>query len=190
MDTQARPIEPQEAADLVDDARSGCPKAWMELVDQYSGLVWYVINSYRLDAATAQDAVQDTWLTAVEKLDQVRQPDRFGSWIAAVARNTATAEYRRAQRQVLVGSEFDRYDSEIEETDRMVEWDEREALTRAFSDLDSDEQQLLRLTVIDPELSYEDVAWALGRPVGSIGPSRARALKKLRHKYDAAIAAN
>ena len=35
----------------------------------------------------------------------------------------------------------------------------------------------------DPRPSYEEIAGALGMPIGSIGPTRARALERLRRAY-------
>jgi hypothetical protein len=39
---------------------------------------------------------------------------------------------------------------------------------------------MLRLMMLDPPPSYEEIAAAIGRPVGSLGPSRKRCLEKLR----------
>ena len=41
-------------------------------------------------------------------------------------------------------------------------------------------QLLLRLLSADSPLSYKDISEALGMPIGSIGPTRARALEQLR----------
>ena len=38
----------------------------------------------------------------------------------------------------------------------------------------------MRVLVAQPELSYEEVGQRLGMPVGSIGPTRARSLVRLR----------
>ena len=41
-------------------------------------------------------------------------------------------------------------------------------------------QQLLRMLVADPAPSYQEVGEALDMPIGSIGPTRARCLERLR----------
>jgi DNA-directed RNA polymerase specialized sigma24 family protein len=41
-------------------------------------------------------------------------------------------------------------------------------------------RQLIELMVIDPPLSYQEISARLAIPVGSIGPTRKRALAKLR----------
>jgi DNA-directed RNA polymerase specialized sigma24 family protein len=53
-------------------------------------------------------------------------------------------------------------------------------LWRAFSELSARCQQLLRVLIATPPRTYAEVAAALGLPVGSIGPIRARCLQQLR----------
>ena len=45
-------------------------------------------------------------------------------------------------------------------------------------------QRLLRILMADPPPSYQDVAETLTMPVGSIGPTRARCLDRLRALLD------
>jgi len=50
----------------------------------------------------------------------------------------------------------------------------------AFSALGKDCQQLLRLLATEPPLSYEEISEITGRPVGSLGPTRARCIARLK----------
>lgn len=54
------------------------------------------------------------------------------------------------------------------------------ALWDAFGGLTGRCRELLRVLMAAPPPSYEEVATALGMPVGSIGPTRARCLQRLR----------
>jgi DNA-directed RNA polymerase specialized sigma24 family protein len=54
------------------------------------------------------------------------------------------------------------------------------ALWRAFDRLPARDQALLRLLVTDPQPSYQEISAALDMPIGSIGPTRARSLERLR----------
>ena len=49
-----------------------------------------------------------------------------------------------------------------------------------MAQLPATSQELLNLMLLDPAPSYEEISAALGRPVGSLGPSRRRALEKVR----------
>jgi RNA polymerase sigma-70 factor (ECF subfamily) len=46
------------------------------------------------------DLVQDVFLTAWKRLDDLRDADAFGGWIAMIARNRATDFHRRAHEYV------------------------------------------------------------------------------------------
>ena len=50
----------------------------------------------------------------------------------------------------------------------------------AFELLTEDDQRFLRLLCAVPPIDYETIAEILGRPIGSIGPTRARCLERLR----------
>jgi DNA-directed RNA polymerase specialized sigma24 family protein len=45
-------------------------------------------------------------------------------------------------------------------------------------------QRLLRLLTAEPRLDYATIARMIGRPVGSLGPTRARCLDQLRQLLD------
>ena len=55
-----------------------------------------------------------------------------------------------------------------------------ELLLRAFAELSAQHRELLPVLVQDPPPSYAEVSARLGIPIGSIGPTRARALQRIR----------
>ena len=65
--------------DLVELALAGDQRAWGELVERYTRLVWHVILGFRqLDPETQADVHQTTWLKLAEQLGEVRDPERLG----------------------------------------------------------------------------------------------------------------
>jgi DNA-directed RNA polymerase specialized sigma24 family protein len=58
------------------------------------------------------------------------------------------------------------------------------ALWSAFVRLPARDQRLLRMLVADPQPSYEEIGTALAMPIGSIGPTRGRALRRLRRELE------
>ena len=50
----------------------------------------------------------------------------------------------------------------------------------AIAELPERQRVLLMLLIEDPPLPYEEISRRLGLPVGSIGPTRARALARVR----------
>ena len=171
---------------LVRRAAAGDKAAWGPLVERYKSLVWSIARSYRLSGEDASDVVQTTWLRLVEHLDRIRDPDAVGSWLATTARNECLAHLRRRGRQGVS------LDSVPEVADvgpspgegAMVR--ERDAeLWLALHHISERCRQLLRILASDPPPSYQEVGAALGMPVGSIGPTRARCLHKLRQSIAA-----
>jgi RNA polymerase sigma factor (sigma-70 family) len=164
---------------LVAAAAAGDQEAWAGLIDRYSSLLWSVARSFRLPDSDAADVVQTTWLRLVEHLDGVDDPDRLPGWLATTVRRECLRLVRRAAHESYAPI------AEVADDgpglDARVLKDERDtALWLAFAQLDEGCQQLLRVLMADPPPAYATVATALGLPIGSIGPTRARCLSKLR----------
>ena len=62
--------------------------------------------------------------------------------------------------------------------------DRNETLWRCFARLRPSDQSLLGLLMADPRPAYEEISAALDMPIGSIGPTRARALERLREEIE------
>ena len=74
------PVRPR-IDNIVRAAASGDQRAWDQLVERYTGLLWSVARAHRLDAAEAADVVQTSWLRLVEHLDKIRTPAGVGAWL-------------------------------------------------------------------------------------------------------------
>lgn len=179
-----RGVDPARSDDpvvLLERARAGDQPAWDRLVDTYAGLVWSVLRSYRLGAASNDDVFQTVWLRLVEHVDRIAQPERLAGWLATTTRNEALRVLRMQQRtrpSDIVGQDADR--TELQPLEVLVESDTHREVLAAFAQLSEDCQRLLRLLTTDPPLEYAEVAEMVGRPIGSLGPTRARCLAKLR----------
>jgi DNA-directed RNA polymerase specialized sigma24 family protein len=69
----------------------------------------------------------------------------------------------------------------------LVEDEQAREVLVAFEALSEDCRQLLRLLCTDPPLSYEAIAEIVGRPIGSLGPTRSRCLDRLKTAMSARI---
>ncbi len=76
-------------------ASEGDMATWEELVRRYNRLVRSTVASFRLQGADAEDAVQNTWLRVVERMDTIRDPERLGGWLATTASRECLALIRR-----------------------------------------------------------------------------------------------
>jgi RNA polymerase sigma factor (sigma-70 family) len=168
--------------ELLTAAARGDQAAWDLLVSRFARLVWSVARSFRLSDADAADVCQTTWLRLVEHLDAINDPDRLAGWLATTARRESLGVLRRRDREVPV---YDSPQEEDEDEDqdperRTIEQDEHRELWDAFDRLSERCRSLLRVLAVSPLESYAQVAAALSIPVGSIGPTRARCLDRLR----------
>jgi RNA polymerase sigma factor (sigma-70 family) len=164
-------------------ARAGDQTAWDALVDRFAQTVWTIARSYRLNASDAADVSQTTWLRLVEHLDRIEQPERVGAWLATTARRESLRLLRQRSRQVLAGEDFDeRPDpSPTKPPEHGVTVQERRNLVQGLvQQLPDRSQVLIRSMSTESQLSYREISDALGMPIGSIGPTRARALGQLR----------
>jgi RNA polymerase sigma factor (sigma-70 family) len=168
---------------LVRAAAQGDSGAWNELVERYSGLVWAVARAHRLSAADAADVAQTTWLRLVEHLERLKTPAAVGAWLATTARRECLHVLRQASRCQPSEAVPEPEAAERPDADTPLLLAERDAtLWRAFTRLPARDQALLRLLTADPRPSYDEIGLALDMPIGSIGPTRARALERLRRE--------
>lgn len=182
---QRRHRDGEAVSKLVAAAAAGDERAWNALVAEFNGLLWAIARSHRLHDAQAADVVQATWLRLVEHLGRLNDPSRVGAWLTTTARRECLRVLRDRERAVPFGEEAPECPSEdLGPDDLLLEHERDEALRRSFSRLRESDQALLRLLVAEPRPPYEEIAAALGMPTGSIGPTRQRALERLRQELD------
>lgn len=175
-----------DAGPLVRAAAAGDEAAWSALVDRFSGLVWAIARNHRLVAADADEVFQTTWLRLVEHVDRLQDPAKVGGWLATTARHESLRLLRRAGRQIPMGDELPDPDCHAPAPEEALLLADRDrTLHTAFARLPERDQRLLRLLTADPMPSYEEIGLALNMPTGSIGPTRARCLERLRREAEA-----
>jgi RNA polymerase sigma factor (sigma-70 family) len=196
-DSDRRPVSRRrlggdEVVPLVEAAAGGQQDAWDTLVREFGGMIWAVARIHRLHDDDAADVVQLTWLRLLEHIGDLTNPACVGAWLATTARRECLRVLRAGQRVVLLGDAVDGLGDAVDGREapgplpgQALALAERDlALWQCFSCLRPSDQALLRLLMADPCPSYEEISAALDIPIGSIGPTRARALERLRRKLD------
>lgn len=188
LDRPARParvasvghvVSERSTAELLEAALAGDRDAWNRIVEDYTRLLWWIARSHRLDDATSADVVQTVWLQLLRFGHRIQDPDRLKAWLATTARRESLR--RTSSNEVPVDQVGERSDPADAAPDEGLLDDETLGIVlAAFDQLSADDQRLLRLVCDVPPKSYEEVAALLGRSVGYIGPSRQRALNRLR----------
>jgi len=151
----------------------------------------YTLARYLLrDASDAEDAVQECYLRALKHFDTYRGP-AIKPWLFAILRNVCRAEYaRRAAAPAAI------IDDTAETAEQAPLWHETEETPEAQILREHDASAIRRLidTLAEPfretfvlreinDLSYREIADAVGAPVGTVMSRLARARAMLRSAW-------
>ena len=169
--------------ELVAAALAGNRSAWDTLVARFGPLITSVTRRFGLSPSDADDVRQTVWLRLLEHLADLREPRALPGWIATTTRREAL--------RVLSGRRVEPVDPQTDTRLDTVTTDEpdanllraerRHAVHAGLAELHAPQRDLLQLTVADTDNSYRQISRRLGIPIGSIGPTRARCLHKLRN---------
>ena len=162
-------------------------RAWTEIYRRYRWFVWSVARGfYRLDHATAEDVAFAVWGQLVRHCtDDITN---LAGWLHRVTYNQAVTVWRKQKRQIPSEFEFDLEDlgAPLPE-DVALENELRQALVAAFNRLSPACQRVLRVVFFEGHESYDEIAVALGRPKGSVGPTRKRCVEQLARLVEQAM---
>lgn len=176
---------------LVARCRRGDGKAWEALVRRYQRLVYAVARRAGLDEHAAADVFQTVFTRLFEALPRIQEPDRLQAWIVTTAKRETLLQLKRGQRTVSMTSEAEPGEEPAEwdvpdegplPEDALAELQELDRVREALERLDERCRGLLRRLFQDSDepVSYDAISKELGLAIGSIGPTRARCLDKLR----------
>jgi RNA polymerase sigma factor (sigma-70 family) len=166
---------------LVERATCGDSEAWTEIVQRYQGLLRHIAYRFNLGREERDDAVQRTWQRTVEHLHEVRDGAALPGWLATCMRRECLAGARAGRREWPTGDMIE-HDTRLDEPDvldLLVANDEATALHDAIKELPAQQQTLVKTLLETPPPTYAEISHRLGMPVGSIGPTRRRALQRL-----------
>ena len=184
-----------DLAALVEGALDGHERAWDALVDRLERVVWKAVNMMTTDPEIRNDAFAATWLRLAERLDTIREPQKLPGWLATTATNEVRQVVRQRGRLPIglpdagpetsgggLGGLLETVAGDDGEHDRaLVALDDAHAVRAAFVQLDEGCRQVITVLVLtDPPIAYDQASELLGRPVGSLGPTRKRCLDKMK----------
>src|SRR3989442_11400744 len=84
-------------AELVNAARRGDKRAFVEIVSRHQAMVCGIALGILGDFAASEDAAQEAFLTAWRKFRDLREPERLRPWLGQIARNAALGHLRRTR---------------------------------------------------------------------------------------------
>lgn len=177
---------------LVAAAAAGDERAWDALYRRFDPMLRRVTRGFRLSPHEADDALQATWLRLFRSLHRLENPAAVGAWLVTTARRESLRMLQTGTRELPaeepIGPEEPDPHSH-EDHDPLAHVERSAAVRAALDSLPPRDRALLTLLSREPAPSYEEVAAELGMPLGSIGPTRGRALARLRRHPRVAHAA-
>jgi RNA polymerase sigma factor (sigma-70 family) len=161
----------------------GEPLAWDTLVERYQRLVYAIPLRVGLTADDAADVFQTVFVSLLEHLDSLNRPQGLAKWLISTAQRESWRVCRSRGRE----SSDDRDLALLPDGTANPETEvgnavDQELALAALEQVGMPCRELLHLLYFDStEPSYEEIGRQLQVPVGSIGPTRARCLQKLRN---------
>jgi RNA polymerase sigma factor (sigma-70 family) len=174
----------RDLIDLVAAAAEGDRLAWKDLVDRYTPLVRHTIRRYRLSHDDLEDVSQSVWLRLVQHLHRLREPLALPGWLVTTTKNEALRVLTSGRRTELIDpqdlSRLEREYPGLAPGEEILRVESHHSLHDGLAELKPEHRELLVLLHSDPQVPYREISKRTGMPTGSIGPTRARCLKKLR----------
>lgn len=158
-------------AELVRDAQGGDTTSLGLLLESYRAPLYGLALRILGHGPEAQDAVHDTFLVALRKLDQVREPAAVGGWLHAILRNVCRMRLRAGQGELLfdeVPHHIERRSSEPSAEEAIDRLAMREWVWTALSELSETLRVTAMLRYFGSYASYEEISTILGVPVGTV----------------------
>lgn len=173
---------------LLSACRRGEEAAWEKLVRRYQRLIYAIPRRAGLDEDRAAEIFQDVFTALLESLERIEQPSRLQAWLVTTAKRKTwrMISRERATRSFVgdddAGDDFIEAlpDASLPPDDELVRLEEQHAVRAALAELDERCRSLLVMLFYASEPPpYSEIAARLGASEGSIGPTRARCLRKL-----------
>jgi RNA polymerase sigma factor (sigma-70 family) len=167
--------EPPSHRRLLDACIRGDQDAWGELVAQFSRLVYSVPRRYRLPPEACEDVFQEVFAILLKELPQIRDARTLPKWLITVA----ARESLRAARRRRPEPKTTHRDPPLLPPEELQRLEQHQLIRDCLCELDDPCRALLYELFSPGDPDYSAIAQRLSMPIGSIGPTRARCLKKL-----------
>ncbi|MEC7353655.1 MAG: sigma-70 family RNA polymerase sigma factor [Planctomycetota bacterium] len=175
--------------DLLNRCLEGIDQSWREFVDRFVGLVYQVIEhtsqsrGIGMGRQDRDDLVADVFLELIQDdfrvLRRFRGESSLATYLTVIARRIAVRELLRQQSSrrrtaILAGPKF-------RQDDFRRHFENADLVRRLLEQLNERESMAVQLYYLS-DLKYHQIASRLGVPENSVGPTLARARKKM-HRW-------
>jgi RNA polymerase sigma-70 factor (TIGR02954 family) len=162
-----------EIEQLATAAKKGNAEAFTTLMSSQQERLYRIAYAYLHNEADALEAIQETTYRAFNKINKLKDPALFSTWIIRILLNYCSDERKRNQR-------FSSKEAlpESSSLDHTEDFD----LTSALGELDSACKQVIILKYYEG-FTLTEIGLILESPTGTIKTRLHRALEQLREKF-------
>ncbi len=178
--------------ELIAKARAGDFDAFMALVNAHKGKVYAMVHRLAGNRQDTEDIMQETFLKAIDKIDQFRAEASFGTWLYTIALNLSRAQFAKKKQAEL--KPFEEYlphgtPGHSHETIDLFDWHDphqileaeqlRDLIDKAIGELPYKYREAFLLRYVE-ELSVKEIARLTGQSEASAKSRILRARLALR----------
>lgn len=183
--------------ELIVACRNGNDFAWETLVKRYRRLIYAIPRRAGLNEDDANEIFQQVWTILVQNLDRIDDASRIQAWLVTTAKRETFAFLKKQNRIRQLSEAHDENDEDefseltnlpderILPDEEIVKIETQNRIRVAVESLDEKCRRLLEILFYNENPPpYSEIASILGIKEGSIGPKRARCLKKVLDKLE------
>jgi RNA polymerase sigma-70 factor (ECF subfamily) len=167
-------------SELVRQVLQGNLGAYVDLVNRYTAQIAALCRAHICRRESVDDLVQETFLRGLGSLSGLREPERFGYWLYAIARNLCR-DWRNDHHHEHVS--LDAATPHIVAPDQTVEDDRPDRIVRlknCIRHLTAELREVIEIYYAGGRITYQEMADRLGVSFGKVNQMLTRARKLLR----------
>jgi RNA polymerase sigma-70 factor (ECF subfamily) len=150
---------------LVLRCQAGEEAALGELIARYSPGLRFYLKKLVGPAAARDDLLQETWFDVYRKINALQRPEALVAWLYRIARDKA---YRELRRRPVASEPIDQNIVEsLAADEEEFAPEEAEAVRAALDELPDEQREVLVLRFVE-QMSYEQIAEVVSRPMGTV----------------------
>ena len=167
-------------AQLVAGVRRGSREAAGRLAERYLRACRATALSIVCDVPGAEDVTQDAFVYAIERIDDCRQPERFGAWLLQIVRNRSRNHLRDRRPGRVVPLDDVSEPSGDASPARDAERSElRDRLLAALAELPEDRREVVLLHDLEG-WTHREIAERMELPAGTVRSHLHHARRRMR----------
>ena len=167
------PLPPLEVAALVERAREGDVSAFERLIVQYQHKVYTFAFAFTGSPDLAQDLAQEALVKVYKSLSSFRFQSAVSTWLYSIVKNTyldavkSRAGRERALEEPLTDRDVEQLSEALTAEERLLQKEARRALFRALRQVPLVFRTVVAMADVQG-MAYEEIAVALGLPLGTV----------------------